>query len=262
MSVTDPSNTTAKDICIEALKESQAFALGQTPLSEDIDRAQSRLQWMLNQWARKRWLVYHLVDLSIVSTGAMSYTIGPGGDFDTGVGSVRPARLESAFLRQPLNSEFPVDYPLAILRSREDYNRIALKNLMSWPEFIFLDTQWGPNGPPVAGGQGILYPWPIPQASIYEIHVTVMAQLPQSFFNNLSAKFNIPYEYYYAMVTNLAIRLKPGYGLRINPGDPIVALAKDALNTIRGPNAQIALLQMPREISRPGIYNIFSDRSY
>src|SRR5208337_994298 len=120
---TNPAGTTVHDICRAALKECGAIGVGQTPLAEDITDAQTRLQWMLQQWERKRWLVYHLVDFSIVSTGQVSYSIGPGGNIDTNSGgnqfnnqfnsqfgpagtvSVRPDKIESAFLRQLTLSE-------------------------------------------------------------------------------------------------------------------------------------------------------------
>ena len=210
---------------------------------------------MLQQWERKRWLVYHLLDLSVVSTGALSYTVGPGGQINTGVSSVRPARLESAFLRQLQNSQpNQVDYPLELLPAREDYNKIALKSLQSFPGAIFYDSAW-----PL----GSIYAWPVPQANIYEIHISVMEQLPTS-FATLATTFTLPYEYYAAMLYNLALRMRQKYGITKSrfTDDQLPALAKDSLNVIRGANTQIARLQIPADMNRPGIYNIFSDRFY
>lgn len=255
MSQLDPLATSARDVCFAALKDCGAIGVGQTPLAEDLNDAQARLQWMLQEWERKRWLVYHLVDKSIVSTGAKSYSIGPGGDISTGTSaaSVRPARIESAFLRQ-INLSVPnqIDYGLAPLMSREDYNRIAIKSLVAFPGYYFYDSGW-----PL----GEIFPWPIPQATIYEIHISIMEQLPPS-FANASVEFVIPFEYYSAMYLNLAIRLRPKYGIPSLPGDPLPGLAKAALNVLRGANVQIARLVTPSELSRNGIYNIFSDRVY
>lgn len=253
MSTTDPSATTVQDLCTEALKECGRLGIGQTAAAGELFDAQARLQWMLQQWERKRWLVYHLVTLNKTSTGAQTYTVGPGGDLNTGVGSVRPAKIESAYLRQ-LQTSPPnqVDYYLEILQSMEDYNKIALKSLQSFPGFVFLDTGW-----PLA----TLYTYPVPQANIYGIFISIMAQLPSSFVN-AGVKFNIPFEYYNAMLYNLALRLRPKYQIPSYPGDPLPGLAKDSLATLRGANTQIARLQMPQQLVRPGIYNIFSDRNY
>lgn len=253
MAAVDPAHTTVLQLCTQATKECGAIGVGQTPQAEQLDDAQTRLQWLLQQWERKRWLVYHLVTVSKTSTGAQSYSVGPGGDIDTGAGSVRPARLEAAFLRQLVQSQpNQIDYPLDILESREDYNQIALKQLQSFPMYIFYDSDW-----PL----GRAFAWPVPQASIYALHLTVMAQLPQSFANS-AVEFAIPYEYYAAMVYNLALRLRPYYQIGTYPGDPLPGLAKDSLNALRGANTQIARLQMPSDMQRSGIYNIFSDRVY
>ena len=251
MAVLDPSNTTIGDICTESLRESGAFGVGQTPLSEDINGAWTRLQWMLQEWERKRWHVYAEVTLVHNSTGAQSYTVGPGGDFNTGVPSVRPARIEAAFLRQLISNQ-PVDYPLELIQSREDYTRVTLKSLVSFTSAIFYDTAW-----PL----GFLYPVPIAQANVYALGITVLTQLPTS-FASLATRVSLPYEYYTAVMTNLAMRLRPKYGIGTWPGDVLPGLAKDGLNTVKSINTQIARLIMPKEVVRPGIYNIFSDRSY
>lgn len=257
---TDPTNTTMGDICKAALRESGAIGVGQTPLADDMEDAWARLQWMLQQWERKRWMVYHLVNYSVVSTGAQFYTVGQGGNIDTGVNSVRPTRIASGFTRQiqvpgsPTN-QLPneIDYHWEILQSREDYDKITLKSLVAGPgEAAFLDSDW-----PMAR----LYIWPIPQANRYEIHPTFHAQIPYRYFT-LATPFNLPYEYYTAMVYPLALRLRPKYRLGTFPGDMLPAMAKDAENTVRGANLQVAKLRMPSTIRRRGLYNIFSDRPY
>lgn len=287
MSQLNPDGTTALDICIAALNDANILGVGQVPLAEDLQKAQARLQWLLQQWERKRWIGgFHLVDMAFVSTGAISYSIGPGGNFDTGTisqftgqfgsqfgnapqssgimaQSARPARIESSFLRQiatppsanqsanPFGGNL-IDYPMVILQSREDYNRIALKTLQSFPGYLFYDSAW-PNG--------LLYPWPVPQPDIYELHVSVMSQLPVA-FQTANAVIDLPYEYYAAMVTNLAVWLRSAYGVPTFPGDPLPGLAKNALNVLRGANTQIARLQVPGDLIRPQLYNIFSDRMY
>lgn len=247
-----PGQTTLGDVVNAALRECGAVGRGQTPLAEDMSDAWARLQWMLQEWERRRWMVFHLVDYKIVSTGAISYTMGPGGQIDTGVGSVRPARIESAFLRQLVNSPpNQVDYPMEILQSREDYNRIALKSLTSFPTAAFMDTAW-----PLAN----VFFWPVAQANIYELHITVMEQLPSALATQ-GTDFSLPYEYYSAMMYNLALRLRSLYGIGTYPGDTLPQLARGALQVLRANNVQIARLMTP-EYGRPDNYNIFSDRFY
>jgi len=237
--------TTPLDIISLALTDSGILGVGQTALAEDTNDAFIRLNYMLAQWARKRWLVWHLKDVSKVSTGATSYSVATGGDFNV----VRPDRIEAAFVRQVNTGGLYIDTPLIILEAREDYNRIALKTMQSFPNFVFYDS-----GYPT----GTLYPWPVPQATIYEIHITVKEPISQ--FTTLQQEIVMPPEYMAALHYNLAVRLRAAYQMQQDP--QLTALAKDALNVIRGANAQIKMLQMPQSLGRQGLYNVYSDRIY
>jgi len=251
--ILDPSNTTIGDICTEALFTSGAFGVGQAPLAEDSNYAWAQVQWMLQEWARKRWLVYHNVIKTVTCTGALSYTIGPGGDIDTGVGSNRPDKLEAGFLRQLVQSvPNQIDTPIGDMFSMEDYSRLAQKQLKGFPDRFFYDPAW-----PL----GLIYPWPVPQASIYAIGVVLKEQLPTS-FAAYATKVNLPFEYYSVIHYNLAMRLRAHYQVSTFPGDSLPGLAKNALNVLRKASTAIASLQMPSDVTRQSIYNIFTDRSY
>lgn len=272
--ILDPSATTLGDICTEALRECGHTGLGQTPQAEDINSAWARAQLMLQQWYKKRWFIYHLVNLSIVSTGALSYSVGPGGDINTTTGSnptsARPNKIEGAFLRQLvsgagsgtpnlLNQFLNVDFPLEVLQSFEDYNRIRIKSLMSFPRFVYYDP---------AIPLGNLFVWPVPNPSIYQIFILVKEQLPFNFVAGgqasklLATVINLPPEYFAAILYNLALRLRSRYQIPSTPGDSLPALAKESLNVLRAANTAIARLQMPRDLIADGQYNIFGDNFY
>jgi hypothetical protein len=101
----------------------------------------------------------------------------------------------------------------------------------------------------------------VPNSNIYEVHISVLSQLPFR-FATINSVFSIPYEYYAAILYNLALRLRPKYRLPSVAGDPLPGLAKDSLNVLRGANLQIASLVMPGGLMKGSQYNIFSDRSY
>lgn len=244
---------TPLDIIKLALKDCGAIGIGQDPSPEDTNDAFDTLNMMIAQWNRKRWLIWHTVDVSFVSTGANTYTVGPGGNFNV---TVRPDRLEAAFLRLLINPSSPtgnVDYPMDVLQSREDYNRIPLKKLPAFPVRVFYDPVY-----PV----GVLYPYPVPNSAIYEIHLTLKDVLAQ--FPALSTAFNIPNEYYAAIFYNLVVRLGLRYPISkdfvmLEQWRSLQGLAKDALNVLRGSNTAIARLVMPPDLVRTGQYNIYSD---
>lgn len=237
-------STTPQDIIRAALKKAGVLGVGQSALPEDTNDAFSDMQDMLGQWQRKRWLIWHLVDYAYTGTGAVSYTVGPGGQFPI---SPRPDRIESAFFRQLVQSQpNQIDYPLEIIEAREDYNRISLKQLQTFPQYLFYDS---------AFPTGLAYPWPLIQANLYELHLTVKETLAQ--FTSLNQVISLPLEYFAALKFNLAVRLRQAYQL---PPDPaLIALSKDALNVIRNANLQIPRLAIPMDLVRPGIYNVYSD---
>lgn len=260
MSELDPLATTVGDICTAALHEANVLALGQTPIAEYMNTAWSRLQWMLQQWQIKRWLVFHLKTYNITSNGNISYSVGPGGDIDTGVGSIRPYKLRSAFLRQLVNSQpNQIDYPLEILQSMEDYNRIRLKSLVSFPQWVFYD----PSSP-----LGTLYVIPVPNPAIYGIFITVSENLPRGFVASVGAPkglatvLSLPDEYYPAILYNLALRLRSKYMIPTYPGDQLMALAKDSLAAMRASNTAIMRLVIPADMRMDNQYNIFNDQFY
>lgn len=250
MSELDPSTTTVGDICLAAIRESGRLGVGQNAIAEDITAAWARLQWMLQEWQRKRFLMFALQNQGVDSTGAISYTVGPGGQIDTGTRTMRPDKIESAFLRQlTQNQPNRPDYYLEILQSKEDYNRIMLKQLSSFPSYIFYDPQW-----PL----GNIYPWPLAQASIYRIFISIKIPMPTN-FTALATVFSVPFEQYNAMLYNLALRMSSYYG--IAPPPLLPGLAKDSLNAVRGANTAIARLRMPRGLAGNGRYNIYTDQN-
>lgn len=222
-----------QQLLTNALQDGGIVGIDESIEQPILNRAFTQANWLLAQWARKRWLVYRIQDYSFVSTGAQTYSVGLKQIVDI---NPRPDRLEYAFLRflntgQP--AQFPVDIPIEIIQSHEDYSRITVKNIGSIAWRIFYDPVW-----PV----GLLFPWPVPQASLYELHVGFKVVLPR--FASLQDKINFPPEYEAALNWCLARRLRASYQM---PADPTVdSLARDALNTLRLANSAVGVLRMPR----------------
>src|ERR1700732_5123343 len=101
---------TGTDICTAALLRAGVAGVGNPPSADQIMRALALLNDMLALWSSKRWLNYAELDFPITTTGAQSYTIGPGGTINV---ASRPDRIEYGYVRL-LNSGggLPVDIPL------------------------------------------------------------------------------------------------------------------------------------------------------
>jgi len=248
---------TARYLVTEALHECGHTGIGQTPDAESTNRAFDRLNWMIDQWAVKRWLVYRLQTAKIVSTGATSYTVGTGGDITTTVDgttiTVRPDRLENGcFMRQLQTAGgLAVDYPLQLIESKEDYDRIGLKSLSAFSSYIF----YNPAMP-----LGSVYTYPVMPATLYELHILMKYVLKE--FPTLDTVIDLPPSYYAGLLYPLALRLCSVFAIPIPQTSPLPGLARDALATIRGSNTAIQRLQTPTELVRKGLYNIYSDRVY
>ena len=167
--------TTARDFVTLALKEAGVVGVGQTPLPQDINDCFTLLQRMLSQWQKRRWIVPNLIDIYNVGNSARSNLIGPGQHYN----SARPDKIQAAYFKQvagaggAFSSGFDqgfdvglsnnVSYPLRPIWSYEDYSRIALKGLNTWPSYYFYDA---------AFPYGNVFIWPIPTDQ-YEIHLIV-----------------------------------------------------------------------------------------
>lgn len=236
--------TTARDIITLALFDAGVFGTGTTPGATDINNGLIRLNDMIAQWQRQRWLIWCNVDVSAACDGSVYYTIGSGQTFDT----PRPDRLEAAYIRQvtPAAPNQP-DWPLQLIQSREAYSTIRLKELGSFPNYVFYDS---------AFPYGKLYPWPLP-SNLYELHVILKEQLQT--FANLSTVYNMPEEYKRAIRFNLQLEFLSAY--RLPPDDKLEGRAAAALNVIRNANTQIPVLRVPPELNRPGLYDVFTDNT-
>src|ERR1700723_3265203 len=88
-------------------------AIEQPILNDALDDAND----FLAQTNHQRFLVYHLVNYAFVSTGAQTYSVGAGQNFNI---NPRPDRIESAFLRQVQPSQGQqIDWPMSIIPARE-----------------------------------------------------------------------------------------------------------------------------------------------
>jgi hypothetical protein len=154
---------TQRDIITQAMKMAGVLGLGQTLNAEDINDGSTALQNMVTQWQVKRWLVPSLYDIAMPGNNEASNRIGAGQYWNT----LRPDKIMAAYFIQPNSGSTPVSFPLYPMYSYEDYSRISLKTLNSWPTRYFYDN---------AFPYGNVFIWPIPTAD-YEIHLILKSPL-------------------------------------------------------------------------------------
>jgi hypothetical protein len=240
---------TVNDVIVPAFQHAGILGLGQTLDGSDVLSGQNALSYMLGQWNVKTWLVFERLDTGFVSDGRFTpYTVGPGGNYNF---MFRPDRIEAAYLRILSSTPGqPVDQPLRIIPSREEYSNIALKQLVAFPKGVFYDT-----ASPTANL--FIYPWP--QGALYETHIITKNSFPLQLplTQDLST---LPPEARPAMIFCLARRLRSMFGKKADP--ELNALAKDALETMRNSHIQVPELKMPSAIMGRSKYNIYGDTTY
>lgn len=234
---------TGSDLAALVLRDSGAFGTGQTPNGQDVTDFKARMNMMLSAWSQKRWISYHLVDTAVACDNSLSYSVGPGGDFDI----PRPTQIKAAYVRQLTPSNpYSVDYPLTPIFSREDYSRIALKNQRGGPsDCFFYDSDF-----PL----GFVYPWPLCNSQ-YELHILTAVPMPE--IVTMADTILLPDEYTDALYWSLMIRTRNAYDLPERARD--AKQARAAMNVLRQSNSQMPSLRMPRALRTPRAYNPYSD---
>lgn len=240
-----------QDLVSLSMRTSGILGVGQVALPQDLSDTQNLLQMMMQQWRQKRWLVFRL-EWTIVPliAGKQSYLVGPAGstpapDFVTD-GSFRPANIQSCYLRQntgPMASSFPIDFPMRILMSRQEYDSISLKSLGSWPCNVYYD----PNVP-----IGSLFIWPIPIQTFFSLYIAWQQAIDFSVEGSRAQELDavLPAESQLAMMYNLALLTAVNYKL---PPDPnLQAAARSSLNVLRQTNWAMQPAKMPSAIRARG----------
>lgn len=212
------------DIINQALKDLGVIGDGQTANDEQITGAFVTLNQLLGQWQAESLQVYAQTVSSFTPTGAASYTVGAGG----AVNIARPVRIDAAVFRSG-----GVDYPLEVMLSRADYERIGSKAESGLPCALFYEASY-----PL----GTLYLYPQPTGG--EVRLTVRTQLPA--YLTAADNLAVPPEYELALRYSLAELLSAENQTPLRPD--VAQLAKRARFILKRNNVRIPLLDMPAAV--------------
>lgn len=158
------TSITGRDLINQSMKMAGILGLGQTLNAEDINDGLTNFQNMVWQWQKRRWLVPSLFDISMPGNNEKSNKIGDGQYWNT----PRPDKVRAAyFINSSGGLSSPVSFPLYPIYSYDDYSRVSLKELNSWPKYYFYDGAF-----PYAN----VFIWPIPNPQ-YIVHLIIGSQL-------------------------------------------------------------------------------------
>jgi len=229
--------TTARQIVTDALYKINVLGTGQSLSAEDADRGFRTLNQMLSTWSVEGNMVFIDTKETFNLTGASSYTIGSGADFDT----TRPTDIVAAY-----TTSGTTDYPLTKYDVRQ-YSSIDYKDTGSIPEIFYYDGNY-----PTA--TLFLYPKPTSVSTITIYSKKVLTQ-----FTSLDATLNLPPEYETALIYNLALWLSGDF--EREPRPQVIKVANSSKKTVerqnlRNTSVNVAKVSAPRN-SDYSYYNIY-----
>lgn len=195
---------TALSIIEDAHKYIQVLGRGQSLSAAQAQDALTLLNDMISSWSVEGGLVYTETKETFNLTGAQSYTIGSGGNFNT----TRPTEIKAAYV-----SSGGIDYPLTPFDEKQ-YANITDKGTTGIAEYFYYDNNY-----PLAN----IYFYPV-TSSGYTATLYSVKQITE--FTSLTDNISFPPGYPLALKTNLAILLCPMF-----EREPTTTLQKMASNS-------------------------------
>lgn len=225
--------TTALDIITGAAKLIGVVFKSEALDSDEASDGLVTFNEMLDSWSNDLTTIYADTLESFPITGASSYTIGTGANFNT----TRPTNIISAVVRIA-----SVDYPLEIINQQQYQEQIAVKSTTtSVPEYLTYD-----NGYPL----GVIKMYAIPTSGST---LFLQTNKPITNFLALTTSVDLPPGWKKALKYNLAIDMAPMYGAEV--GASVVDGAKKSLGAIRKATAMNnSMPYMPSPAQQYSIY--------
>lgn len=207
--------TTARDIVKKSLQKIGALVKSEEPQADEADDGLAALNALMASWGNDSLNEYARTLETFTLTGAASYTIGSGGNFNT----VRPSNIVSATVRSG-----SIDYVVNIIDD-STYNDIPYKNTTGTP--LFLNYS---NAYPL----GVIKLYPIDNGMT---SITLLTEKPLNGFATLDTDMSLPDGWERALIYNLALDLAPEYNQK--PDAYVIKVAQESLGLIRSKVAQV-----------------------
>ena len=229
---------TTKRLVESALRSIGVLASGEEAKPAELQDALLYAKQMLDSWANETLLVPALVHEQFDLTEQNTFTIGPGGDFDT----VRPTLIEKLNIREPSGHQVPVE-----IVGLNTWSDIPIKsNVQSFPLYAYY-TSGNPLGTlrfsavTAAGNKLVM------------VSSKPIQDLPE-----LTEEVEFPPGYERAIRLGLALELTPEYGKQV---DQVIALQyAQARKILKRTNSATRLrdLQVDPALTQPRGYDIYS----
>lgn len=202
--------TTIRELLTSAFRKAGVLSLNQTPSASMINDALSALNNLLDSWSNdSSFIVARAWETFPIVSSQSTYTIGPGGDFNTS----RPLNICGSYVRLGT-----VDYPVVTIDDEIYTTQIMIKNITGIPEWLSYD-----NGFPI----GKIRLFPVPSAA-YQLFI--LSEKPISDFG-LDDDVTLAPGWKRAIIFNMADEICGDYGQETP--DTVLRTAQKSLSLIR-----------------------------
>lgn len=227
--------TTALDIVKASLRKLHVLGRGEALDNDAAQDGLDALNNLLSSWSAEGGMVYASTDETFPLTGAQSYTIGSGGDFDTAV----PLTINTAYA-----TSGGLDYDMTEI-GVEEYRSISLKQTGSIPDTFYYDY-----GYPLS----TIYIYPVAPSG-YSITLNSLKRLTE--FSSLTDDFDLPPEYKRALIFNLAVELAPDYEKEASM--TVMRIAKESKSNVFSANTRnnMPVMTSAYGLKQDGGWNIY-----
>jgi len=205
--------TTAREIITDALRKISVLGIGQSLNADEANHALLSLNDFLSFVSLDIPMIFTDTKETFNLTGAQSYSIGSGGDFNTTI----PKEIRSVFM-----TIGTTDYPINMINENQyaDISNKAIEGDISDCYYSY--------GYPLAR----LYVYPVQSIGT----ITLYSRKELTSFVNLDAVMNMPSEYRSMLVHNLAVWIAPEYEREALP--TIKEIATESKNKIINQNTR------------------------
>lgn len=239
----------ARDLITKAMREIGVLGARQQPSPEDLKEGLDTLNaWVTDLDTQRASIFMVKREVFSLTAGTASYTIGPGGTWNT----IRPLYIDAVGLILDRTAALPVEIPLGAPASDQEWQRVVAKTLSTtYPSVVYYDRGFE--------GTGLARVWvhPIPSVSVSD--VVLYLPRPMQEFADLSTLYAFPPGYERAIEVNLALELAPMF--EKEPPQMLLEKARRAMESIKRANRRPRILRVdPALTGRAAPYNIWTDR--
>lgn len=207
--------TTVRDLISSSLRKISILGAGENLTAEDATDGLNSLNQMLDSWSADGQVIYsRSVDTKNLSSGVLSYTMGPSGDINT----ARPVSITNATITQGT-----VLMNTLMIWGAETYSTLGFPSAQGIPTNLYVN-----NDVPLLGLK--LYPVPIGGLTL-----TIYSMKKLSDFG-LNDVVELPPGYERAIIHNLAVEIAPEY--ERDASKTVRDIASESLSTIKRNNQQ------------------------